>query len=175
MKRCALLFVLALALIPAAPAAAAETPSTFRRMGNWQIYGDSPHYLSFGLGAFDADEEPVSAAHVEVRFGKKLFFVGPAIGFLANTDGGYIGYAGLYADIAYKNLVLTPMAGGGGYEKGEGIDLGGVFEFRAEIILAYQFGNLSRLGVQYGHISNGGTHARNRSEQDLFVTFALPF
>lgn len=175
MKIRSLLFALAFALIPAMPAAAVEPPSSFHRMGNWQIHGDCPHYLAFGLGAFDVDEEPVSAARVELRFGKKLFFIGPAIGFLANTDGGYFGYAGIYADIAYKNLVITPMAGGGGYEEGDGIDLGGIFQFRTTLTLAYQFDNLSRLGVQYGHLSNGGTHDSNPSEQDAFVTFGIPF
>jgi opacity protein-like surface antigen len=175
MKMRCVIFVLALALIPALQAAAVETPSTYLRLGNWQVHGDSPHYLAFGLGAFDIDEEPVGAARVELRFGRKLFFVGPAVGLLANTDGGYFGYAGIYADISYKNLVITPMAAGGGYEEGEGIDLGGIFQFQATLTLAYQFDNLSRLGVRLGHLSNGGTHDSNPSEQDAFVTFAIPF
>jgi hypothetical protein len=172
--RC-MIFILALALIQGLPAAADDLPSTYYRLGNWQLHGDSPHYLAFGLGAFDVDEEPVGVARVELRFGRKLFFIGPAIGFMANTDGGYFGYAGIYADISYKNLVITPMAAGGGYEEGEGIDLGGIFQFRATLTLAYQFDNLLRLGVQYGHLSNGGTHDSNPSEQDAFVTFAISF
>jgi lipid A 3-O-deacylase len=170
-----LLSALILLLFHSAPASAAEPASVFHRAGNWQIYGDSRNYLTLGLGAFDADEEATGAAQIELRFGRKLFFVGPAIGFLANADGGFFGYGGLYTDIAYKKLVLTLMGGAGGYEEGDGKDLGGIFQFRSEITLSYQFGNLSRLGIKYGHISNGSTHYSNPSEQDGFITFAIPF
>ena len=175
MKKEYLLFVLILVFAQMGQAADAANISDPHRRGNWQIYGDSPHFLDIGVGAFDADEKKSAAARVEFRFGKKLFFFGPALGVLASTDDVYFGYGGLYAEIAYRRLVITPLAGVGGYEQGDGRDLGGIFQFRAAISLSYRLGNQYRLGVQAGHISNAGTHNSNSSEQDLFLTFAIPF
>lgn len=175
MKPRSLLFAIALLLIPLTPAFAAEPASIFHQFGNLKIYGDGPHYLDLGLGGFDVDGESSGAARVELRCGKKVFFVGPAIGLLANTDGGFFAYGGIYADIVYRKLVVTPFWGAGGYEEGDGKDLGGTFQFRTSITLAYQFDNLSRLGVQAAHISNADLHKDNPGAQNILLTFALPF
>jgi hypothetical protein len=176
MKRIGLFFF---AIVPVfaltIPAASAESTSIYSRAGNWQIYGDSPSYLDLGLGIFDATDEASGAARVEARFGRKLFFVGPALGLLANTDGGYFGYGALYADIVYKKLLITPLWGVGGYEEGDGTDLGGTVQFRSAITLSYQFDNRSRLGIQASHISNADLHDRNPGEEDYLLTFSLPF
>jgi hypothetical protein len=170
-----LFFALALTLVQIAPAAAAEPASVYHRSGNWQVYGNGPHYLDLGLGISDATDENSGAARIEARFGRKLFFVGPALGLLTNTDGGYFGYGALYADIAYKKWIITPLWGAGGYEEGDGADLGGTFQFRSSLTLSYQFDNLSRLGFQAAHISNADLHDRNPGEQDYLLTFSVPF
>lgn len=158
--------------------AEARSLTTFRRFGNWRIYGNGPNYLALGAGAFNLPSKGnkgYGVGRLEVRFGKKLFFIGPAIGLLVNADGGFMGYGGIYADIAYKRLVITPCVGAGGYENGEGKDLGGPFEFRSSLTLAYQFDNLSRLGVQIAHVSNADLRQKNPGEQDLLLTFDIPF
>jgi hypothetical protein len=174
MQRHYLLFAFILFFAPLCQTADAESISVLHRHGNWQIYGDSPYYLDIGIGAFDADEDKSSAARIEFRFGKKYFIFGPTIGLLASNNNVYYGYGGIYADIAYKRLVITPMGGFGGYEEGDARDLGGTFQFRAAITLSYQFDNQFRLGFQAGHISNAGTHNSNPSEQDLLLTLAIP-
>lgn len=174
-----LLPVLAIVCLPYRAIAGGEAATVFYQLGNWQLYGDGPGYLDLGIGAFDATEgsggQASAAARLEFRFGKKLGFVGPAVGLLANTDGGWFGYGGIYADIVYKSLVITPRLSAGGFEEGCGKDLGGTFQFRPTLGLAWQFTNGARLGLQAAHISNGDLHERNPGEEDFLVTFAWPF
>jgi lipid A 3-O-deacylase len=94
---------------------------------------------------------------------------------MANTDRGVFGYGGIYADLAYGNVVLTQMLGLGGYSKGDSKDLAGVFQFRVETGIAYEFDGGKRIGARVAHISNAGIHNFNPGEEELYVTYALPF
>ena len=143
-----------------------------------QLRGNEPSYLDFGVGVFNSQGHNHSPAtpegRVEFRYGEKLLYFGPAAGLLVNTRGGVFGYAGIYTDIAWGPLVLTPFGGLGFYSRGSGEDLGGAFQFRLSANLAYEFDGGSRLGVQFAHISNAGIHARNPGDDELLLTFALP-
>lgn len=141
---------------------------------------DNPSYLDFGVGAFDVNHSAMSAAgYVEYRYGKKLFnIIGPLAGIMANTDGGVFGYGGIYGDYKYQNLVVTPFFSVGGYHRGGSKDLGGVFQFREGITIAYEFdkgfNQGSRIGFRYAHISNAGIHDRNSGENELLLTYGIP-
>jgi hypothetical protein len=158
--------------------AKSQTTSTLS-VGPVDILGDEPSYGDIGLGAFDIQghrESGTSAeARAEFRYGKKLFYIGPAIGVLGNTSGGIFGYAGVYGDLALgPHIILTPLAAVGAYRRGGSEDLGGAFAFRLSANLAYQFDNLSRVGMQFAHISNAGIYNRNPGENELLVTYAVP-
>lgn len=71
--------------------------------------------------------------------------------------------------------MATPFLGLGGYSEGDDTDLGGVFQFRASLNLAYQFHDGSRFGVRFAHISNAGIHDRNPGEEELLLTYSIPF
>jgi hypothetical protein len=143
-----------------------------------RLMGNEPSYLDFGAGAFDIHGHhgtPTTAeGKVEFRYGKKLLYVGPAIGVLGNTRGGVFGYGGFYADLALGHFVLTPLAAVGGYHRGGSENLGGAFQFRLSADLSYQFDNQSRLGVQFAHISNAGISRVNPGENELLLTYAIP-
>ncbi len=123
-----------------------------------QVIADEPSYIDLAAGAFDIQghrELPTAPeGRGEFRFGRKLFYVGPAAGVLANTQGGVFGYAGFYTDFAWDRFVLTPLGAIGAYHRGGSEDLGGVFQFRIAANLAYEFDNAGRLGVTFAHISN---------------------
>jgi lipid A 3-O-deacylase len=148
------------------------------QLGPISILGDGPSYLELGAGAFnmqahrEAGTSGVGSA--EFHYGNKLFFIGPAIGLLANTKGGVYGYGGFYSDIAWGNVVLTPFAGLGGYHQGGSIDLGNTFEFRLSAQISYQFDDKSRLGLKFAHISNSGISNRNPGENELLATYSIP-
>jgi len=139
-----------------------------------------PSYLEVGAGVYDIlgdhGNHETFAANAEFHFGEKLFFIGPAIGVIADAHGGGMVYAGLYSDLPFGPIVVTPLAGIGGWWKGAHNDenLGGAFEFRLSLATAYQFDGGSRVGVRFGHISSAGINKRNPGENDLMLTYDTP-
>ena len=179
MKPTYLLLVMLLFCLPYRADANNAPPEVFYQSGNWQILGTGPHYLDLGIGGFDVIEEyhgrASGAARLELRVGHKLWFVGPAVGVLVNTDGGWFGYGGIYGDIVYKNFAITPLLSAGRYKEGNGKDLGSTFQFRTALGLSWQFANRARLGFQLAHISNAGLDDRNPGAEDILLTFGWPF
>ncbi len=171
--------LLALLSLSGQPVSAQGREIAFR-LGPIEVLEDGPSYAELGVGAFDlfafqGERATSAAAEIELRWGRKAWFIGPAIGLMGNTDGGVFGYGGIYADLTYKNLVITPLFGPGGYVQGHSKDLGGVLQFRTELGVAYQFDDGARLGVRIAHLSNAGIHHSNPGEEELHVTYALPF
>lgn len=167
-------------LLAAGGALAAEPAAVAARLGGIDLLGRAPHYVDFGLGVFDIRapfnaSKTSAAGRVEARGGEKLWGLGPAVGLMVNADGGIFGYGAIYADLAYGNFVVTPLAGLGGYSRDDSSDLGGVFQFRLSLGLNYQFADQSRLGLNIAHISNAGIHDNNPGEEEVYVTYAIPF
>jgi len=172
--------VIATALIfrIADPVSAADFAKPYHRFGPVEIHGDGPNYIQAGFGAFHVNShgsDVSGAGGVEARIGKKLLFMGPALGFLANGDGGFFGYGGVYSDFSLGKVVTTILIAAGGYRRGEGPDLGGTFQFREEFSVSYKFGNRSRIGIMFSHISNAGIHERNPGGNDLLANYAISF
>lgn len=174
--------VLAACAMAAVPITA-SAQETFARLGPVALLGDTPNHLLLGAGVFDfldegssqTDGDRAAAANLELQFGDKLLFVGPAIGLTANVSGGLFGYGGLYADLALGDIIVTPLVGIGGYRQGDSKDMGGVFQFRVELGAAYAFDDGTRLGLRYAHVSNADVHDDNPSEEEFFLTYAWPF
>ncbi len=169
----------ALAVIPGV-ARAAEEQSVVHSFWDVDLLGPGPDDLDLGIGAFDvferkSDSKRSAAARAEFRLGEKIYGLGPAVGAVANTDRGAYGYVGLYADFRYGDIVVTPLAGLGAYHQANSSDLGGVFQFRLALGITYQFEDQSRLGITLGHISNAQIHDENPGQDEVYVSFALPF
>ena len=147
-------------------------------LGPIRLLGDEPSYLGLGAGAFNTQAHRTSPTAAEgtaeFRYGRKLFFIGPALGLLANTRGGVFGYGGLYGDLQWDHVVVTPLGAVGAYHRGGSEDLGNILEFRLSLAVAYQFNDRSRLGLQFSHISNAGISNRNPGENELLLTYAIP-
>lgn len=148
--------------------------TAFARLGPIVVHGNEADNLLGGAGVFDLRHGPSGAGTVEYRFGRKFFVVGLSLGLMANTDGGLFGYVGAYGDLSYKKLYVTPQLAMGGYGQGGSQDLGGVFQFRQSIDLAYRFDNGHRLGVRAAHISNADIHDLNPGEEELLLTYSFP-
>ena len=120
---------------------------------------------------FDIRDRTSAAGTIEYRFGRKVFVAGLSLGLMANTEGGLYGYVGTYGDLSYKRIYFPPQIAMGGYHDGDSADLGGVFQFRLSLDVAYRFDNGHRVGVRAAHISNGGVNEQNRrggAVPDLF-------
>ncbi|HEX6144544.1 MAG TPA: acyloxyacyl hydrolase [Geminicoccaceae bacterium] len=179
MKRCrqAGLICLALAMVclggTGGGAAASGEPAL--RLGPVELQGSAVDRLEVGLGAFEPfDDDPDAAATVEYRFGRKLWAIGPALGLIANVEGGLYGYFGLYLEAGIGSVRVIPMLAVGGYHEGSGEDLGGVLQFRESLAIAWQLANGHQVGLKIGHISNGDIYEANPGAEELFLTYALP-
>lgn len=163
-------------IAPGTPVRAED--QVFSRLGPVRVIGDSNSALEFGGGVFNYDngESGSSAAvKIEYRFGRKLGFIGPALGVVVNEESGVYGYGGLYGDIALWRLVLTPLFGIGAYHEGAGKDLGGTLEFRSSLGLFYTLPNRGRVGVSAAHVSNADLHDKNPGENDFFLSYIFLF
>jgi lipid A 3-O-deacylase len=156
--------------------ACAGEPGTtaFAQLGPIVVHGNEADNLLVGAGVFDIRDETSAAGTIEYRFGRKVFVVGLSLGLLANTDGGLFGYVGAYSDLSYKKVYITPQLAMGGYEEGSSSELGGVFQFRVSLDVAYRLDNCHRLGVRAAHISNGGVNEQNPGEEELLLTYSVP-
>ena len=164
------------------PLSAQEREAAFR-IGPIEVLGQEASHVEIGVGVFDVfkdiaftdDEENRSAAaRLELRGGHKIFVLGPAIGVMANTDGGVFGYGAVYIDLVYGNIAITPLVGFGGYAEGSSKDLGGIFQFLASGSLAYAFPGGSRLGIRLSHLSSAGIHDDNPGVENLMLIYSLP-
>lgn len=172
-QTCAIFFLL---ILGTAGPSNAEEAETFAHIGAVRVLGDGPPSLNLGLGVFDMfDDDDAVAGQVEWRFGDKFGFAGPLAGLIVNADGGFFGYAGLYADLAVGRFVISPQTGFGAYEEGKSNDLGGVFEFYSAITLARRLEDRSHVGIRFGHISNADLHNRNPGTDLLMLLYRLYF
>ena len=155
--------------------AGADEPGTtaFAHLGPIVIHGNEADNLLLGAGASDLRDGTSPAGTIEYRFGRKVFVIGLSLGLVGNTRGGFYGYAGAYTDLSFGKFYLTPQLAMGGYHSGNSSDLGGVFQFRQSIDLAYRFANGHRLGVRAAHISNADIHQRNPGEEEILLTYSF--
>jgi hypothetical protein len=179
MKKCfPASLAIALILFAASHVWAAEPGTGYATIGPFDVLGNSRHHMDAGVGLFDCFnklDKRSNAARIELRVGKKLAFVGPAVGVIANDEGGRYGYAGIYADFVYGKFVLTPLLAAGIYRQGNSIDLGGPFEFRESPEVSYRFTDRWRAGVSLAHISNASIYNSNPGQQDLLFIVAAGF
>lgn len=184
MARLCSAIVLALAAVglagPALAQAAGDDTSLRLTPAKLALDDPDPSYLELGAGVYDLigdhGQHHTFGASAEYHFAEKLFFIGPAVGVIADARGGGMVYAGVYSDISLGPMVLTPLAGLGAWWHGNQVDenLGGTFEFRLSLEAAYEFDNSARLGLRFGHISSAGINKRNPGENDLMLTYGLP-
>lgn len=172
------LLVASALILGGAVARPAAAQSQDLMIGRARLIMNEPSYLEFGAGAFNLDGHgcaPASAAgSLEYRYGRKLFWVGPALGLLTTTRGSVLGYAGLYSDIKIAPFVITPFAGIGGYHRDTDLALGDSFVVRLSLAASYQFDDFSLIGVKFAHLSNAGTDRRDPGENEALVTYTIP-
>jgi lipid A 3-O-deacylase len=148
--------------------------TAFARLGPIVVHGNEADTLLLGAGVFDLRHDSSAAGTIEYRLGRKVLLFGLTLGLVANTEGALFGYIGVYSDLSYKKLYVTPQLALGGYREGKSEDLGGVFQFRESLDIAWRFDNGHRLGIRAAHVSNAGIHNSNPGEEELFLIYSLP-
>ncbi len=140
--------------------------------------------LTVSAGLFDltTHHDQEFEGRLEYRFGHGFFesdgsFRGlkPLVGIMGNTAHAIFGYAGFAAPFAFDDgrWEFVPAAGIGAYEPGDGIFLGGTFEFHLGLSASYAVTPESRLGLAVNHISNANTHRKNPGVNSVLATWSL--
>ena len=161
-----------------ATANAQEQPLPLLR--SMELLPDEPNYADLAVGGYAVlghhQLNQTEGGRAEVRLGEKWNYIGPAVGIVANVDGGFFVYAGGYTDIKWGPVIITPLVGVGAKTPGDthDLNLGGPFQFRLELTTSYQFDDLSRLGLMIGHISNAHINKVNPGEDEFMLSYAFP-
>jgi len=134
------------------------------------------HLAVYG-GSFDVlDSKSYAQIGAEYRFNEVFKGLRPTVGLNSTDEGDVYGYGGVNWDIPLggSGFYLTPNFMVGAYHQGDGKDLGGALEFRSGIEGSYEFGNGSRLGATFNHISNAGIYDHNPGAEALLVVYQHP-
>lgn len=141
-----------------------------------------PPRLALGAGAFDItpdskhpDSRTAAEFRGEYRFGDVWWIISPFVGASATSGGAFYGYGGFGIDVNFTpNIVLTPNAAAGVFQRAGGTNLGSWWEFRTGAELAWRFPDQSRIGIAANHTSNAGLTRRNPGEQSIVLMYSIP-
>lgn len=125
---------------------------------------------------FTIKEGPKSGAfRIEVQSGKRLWKFIPLGGLIVTTDVSFYGYAGLGLEFCLTpDWRVIPRLAVGIFHPFTGAGLGHPLEFFSSLEVAYRFKDRSRLGLSFGHLSNGGITNNNPGTEPLFLTYTVP-
>ena len=138
------------------------------RLGPIELLGDGPSYAQMGVEAFDVFAMQCSARHRPPPRSSSLAGY-PGTSSPDRLDGEHRRWLdrlrGIYTDLVNGHVVFTPVLGLGDYAQGDSKELGGVFELRSELEVAYQCHDGSRLGMRIAHLSNPASTAKIRARR----------
>ena len=150
------------------------------------VAAKDPSMVTLSVGLFDLVSHRTQEFEGRAEYRHGQGFLGtngvfrgfkPIIGIMGNSAGAVFGYAGLAAPIAFGGELweIVPSGGVGGYHQGDGIFLGGAFEFHVGLSASYALSDNSRLGVALYHISNANTHRKNPGVNSVLLQWSLAF
>lgn len=139
-------------------------------------FAEPRHRLALSIGSteiFDPDKDLCWG--VEYVPDWRFYHVAPWIFAGAGKNNEFYSAIGILLEINLPwNCVLVPSFGTGYYNARGGLDLGYDMQFRSSISLHKEFGNGHRLGVAFGHISNGSLSQINPGTEYLNLVYTLP-
>ena len=111
---------------------------------------------------------------MELRGPLRWWKLDVAGGLAVTEEESFVGYVGLRRDFrANDRWVVAPGFGFAFYEQGDGKDLGGNFQFRSALDLAYRLTPRARLGLTVYHLSNAGIEDFNPGSNSLVLTYSI--
>jgi len=94
--------------------------------------------------------------------------------FMTGNSSVYL-YTGIEGQYGIGPLKILPSFAPGYYEKGDGKDLGSVFEFKSEVKIGLDIFENSNLSYSYSHISNNDWGDTNPGTDNQHITFSKNF
>ena len=96
-------------------------------------------------------------------------------GLFASTLGTLYGYGGLQLPVPLPlGLLARPSFSVGLYERGTGVELGHVLEFRSSFVLERNVSDQVAVSAMFYHLSNAGLGFRNPGLEAVGVAVAIP-
>ena len=94
--------------------------------------------------------------------------------FMTGNSSVYL-YTGIEGQYGIGPLKILPSFTPGYYEKGDGKDLGSIFEFKSEIKIGMDIFENSKLSYSYSHISNNDWGEINPGTDNQQISFSRNF
>ena len=94
--------------------------------------------------------------------------------FMTGNSSVYL-YTGIEGQYGIGPLKILPSFTPGYYEKGDGKDLGSIFEFKSEIKIGMDIFENSKLSYSYSHISNNDWGETNPGTDNQHISFSRNF
>jgi hypothetical protein len=138
-----------------------------------------PNYLVFSSGAGYAlarSKTPLFAAEYRCKENYKGIHPYLLGGWGPKDSATYLGAGLLYNFELSPPWRITISSGPGYYERNHSpMDLGNTIEFYSNFEVSAKVWRGHRLGLSFGHVSNGGLGKRNPGSETLRVVYAMPF
>ncbi|MEE2778855.1 MAG: acyloxyacyl hydrolase [Acidobacteriota bacterium] len=97
----------------------------------------------------------------------------PAFGAFVTDDSTHYVYGGFRLHMPAGPVRVAIHASGGAYGRGDGLDLGGVVEFRTGIEVAYRVAPAIFVGLDFHHLSNAGIYPLNPGVNSLVANVSF--
>ncbi|MDE2978027.1 MAG: acyloxyacyl hydrolase [Acidobacteriota bacterium] len=129
--------------------------------------------VSTGVTDFGRGHETVEVG-IEHRFATDWCLgLGPHVGAFVTLDESFFLYAGTDQRINLGRFwFIDTGTSAGFYEKGDGKDIGGEFEFRTGIAVGRRLRDGSRLSFGFFHMSNSSYYRRNPGMNSLLLRWS---
>ena len=134
--------------------------------------------LAMSSGILDYSDDQKRSGFIEATYtfknsNNKNFFgkFTPIAGAMITQENAAMLYSGIQGNFSIGNFIISPSFSPGYYESGKGKDLGSYLEFKSQINFGWNFGDFSKAGVSYSHISNGDFGKRNPGANNIAFTF----
>lgn len=132
--------------------------------------------IDFSAGTmqlFDSDKE--FAWGIAYRPAWRFHHIVPTFELGTGHHEEFYAAAGMALELRLPwNVVLLPSFSVGYYNARKGLDLGLDMQFASQISLHYEFPHGHRLGLMFGHLSNGSFSDYNPGTETLMLTYSLP-
>ncbi len=138
---------------------------------------DDPAYVTGSVGWYDVGGDDQAAEfRLEFRPNLALWIFKPYLALAGTSTGSFFAGGGILADIGITDRWVVVGSIGANYYRQGGADLnlGGSFQIRSQVEVAYRFDDRSRLGLAFSHYSNGGTSDENPGVETLLLVYSFP-
>ncbi len=126
-------------------------------------------------GIFNVGKSPTDIeAGFELRRPTRFWGLELAGGIAASDEESIWAHLGLRRDFEVgPRFVLAPGFAFAFYERGDGKDLGGEFQFRSSIDLGFRLSHKTRVGLTFYHLSNAGLEEVNPGSNSAVLSYSV--